>query len=68
MIQYMEQVVVEGGLFLDYIEIDVRNRKNKYFLKVKLIKPVLAYGNQTQLNKKTFIYYYYVIYERVINI
>ena len=51
MIQYMEQVVVEGGLFLDYIEI-VRNRKNKYFLKVKLIKPVLAYGNQTQLNKK----------------
>ena len=67
MIQYMEQVVVEGGLFLDYIEI-VRNRKNKYFLKVKLIKPVLAYGNQTQLNKKTFIYYYYVIYERVINI
>ena len=63
----MEQVVVEGGLFLDYIEI-VRNRKNKYFLKVKLIKPVLAYGNQTQLNKKTFIYYYYVIYERVINI
>ena len=44
MIQYMEQVVVEGGLFLDYIEID--------FLKAKLIKPVLAYGNQTQLNKK----------------
>lgn len=67
MIQYMEQVVVVGGLFLDYIEI-VRNRKSKYFLKVKLIKPVLAYGNQTQLNKKTFIYYYYVIYERVINI
>lgn len=66
MIQYMEQVVVEGGLFLDYIEIDLFVAS--YFLKVKLIKPVLAYGNQTQLNKKTFIYYYYVIYERVINI
>ena len=23
MIQYMKQVVVEGGLFLDYIEIDL---------------------------------------------
>ena len=50
MIQYMEQVVVEGGLFLDYIEIDLFVAS--YLLKVKLIKPVLAYGNQTQLNKK----------------
>ena len=66
MIQYMEQVVVEGGLFLYYFEMDLV--VTSYFLKVKLIKPDLAYGNQTQLNKKTFIYYYYVIYERVINI